>query len=98
MICLADNDIVKKLAICDLLDEALLALDVSYSDVMVLPTARFSLGVAKNVEKTRARLGGSTFDRLKSFLDSVTEIRVDPDRSEQLLLEDVMCIDPVKPY
>ena len=36
MICLADNDIFKKLAICNLLDEALSALDVSHSEVLVL--------------------------------------------------------------
>lgn len=54
MICLADNDIVKKLAICNLLDEAMIALEVSPAEILVLPTARFKLGVAKNADKTRA--------------------------------------------
>jgi hypothetical protein len=34
MICLADNDIIKKLAICNLLDEAIVALGVSYDEIL----------------------------------------------------------------
>ena len=47
MICLADNDIVKKLAVCNLIDEAVSALGVSLDEIRVLPTARYKLGVAK---------------------------------------------------
>ncbi len=70
MICLADNDIVKKLAICNLLDEALGALGVSHREILVLPTARFKLGVSKNPDKARSQLGVETFDRLKYFSGS----------------------------
>ena len=93
MICLADNDIVKKLAICNLLDEALGALGVSYDEILVLPTARFKLGVAKNADKARAQLGTETFDRLKSFLDRIGVIDTVPPPDEQRLFDDALDID-----
>ena len=39
MICLADNDIIHKLAACDMLDDVLAALSLRRTDVYVLPTA-----------------------------------------------------------
>lgn len=93
MICLIDNDIVKKLAICNLLDEAVGALGVSHREILVLPTARFKLGVAKNPDKARAQLGTEAFDRLKSFLANVGEISTVPPPDEQQLFDDVLDID-----
>ncbi|MFM9959987.1 MAG: hypothetical protein ACKV2Q_02040 [Planctomycetaceae bacterium] len=93
MICLADNDIVKKLAICNLLDGAVAALGVSLEEILVLPTARFKLGVAKHPDKARANLGIETFVRLASFLNSVGVIDVVPTPEEQQLFEDALDID-----
>ena len=93
MICLADNDIVKKLAICNLLDEAMIALGVSPAEILVLPTARFKLGVAKNPDKSRSQLGIETFDRLKSFLDKVGVIHSAPPADEQRLFDGALDID-----
>ena len=93
MICLADNDIVKKLAICNLLDETVRALGVSHSEILVLPSARFKLGVAKNPDKARSQLGSDAFDRLKLFLANVGVISVTPPPDEQLLFDDALDID-----
>ena len=93
MILLADNDVVKKLAICDLLEEAVGALGVSHSEILVLPTARFKLGIAKNSDKARGQLGSKGFDRLKSFLASVGEISITPSPEEQQLFDDAFDID-----
>jgi hypothetical protein len=93
MICLGDNDIVKKLAICNLLDEAVGALGITHGDVLVLPTARFKFGVARNSEKARAQLGAETFDRLSSFLGQVGVITAAPPLDEQKLFEDAIDID-----
>ena len=43
MICLFDNDLIKKLAICDVLGEAMAALQTTLAEVLVLPTARYVL-------------------------------------------------------
>lgn len=40
MILLSDNDIIYKLAACDMLEEALVVLGVPYTDVYVLPTCQ----------------------------------------------------------
>lgn len=93
MICLADNDIVKKLAICNLLEETAGALGVSNSEILVLPTARFKLGVAKNPDKARAQLGNDAFERLKSFFANVGVISVVPPPDEQQLFDDAFDID-----
>lgn len=94
MICLADNDIIKKLAICNLLDEAVSALGISHRELLVLPTARFKLGIAKNPDKARAQLGPETFGRLESFLKKVGVINHVPAPEEQRLFDDALDIDP----
>ena len=85
MICLADNDIVKKLAVCNLIDEAVSALGVSLDEIRVLPTALYKLDVSKHPDKARANLGIETFRRLASFLNSVGVIDVVPPPDEQRL-------------
>lgn len=75
MIVLADNDILLKLARCDLFDEFLTAFGVTPVDVRILRTARFS--VTSN--KHRKRIGEDSFARLSSFLDRVIDIDTAPD-------------------
>ena len=94
MICLSDNDIIKKLAICDLLDETLAVLGIGHQQVFVLPSTRFVLGIAKHQATARSRLGPATFDRLERFLGQVQEIAAQPPTAEQLLFDDALGIDP----
>lgn len=93
MICLADNDVLKKLAICGLLEELLTVADSSDADMFVLPSARFVLGIAKEPEKARARLGSAVFDSLADFLGKVRVLEQAPDPQEQRLFDDVVGID-----
>ena len=44
MIYLSDNDIIEKLAVCDLLDDALVSLAASRRDVFVLNTLKLRIG------------------------------------------------------
>lgn len=90
MIVLADNDILLKLASCDLFGELLAAFGVSYSDIRVLPTARFAL----TREKKRKQVGDAAFGRLRTFLDQVRDIDVAPDPEEIAVLAEQPRIDP----
>jgi hypothetical protein len=89
---LTDNDIVEKLAIYDLLENALASLGASPSDVYVLPTLKHRIG-GKVRTKATNRLGVEVVDRILEFLGGVNEIR-DYSLSDQLLLDDVVNIDP----
>ena len=75
MIVLADNDILLKLARCDLFDEFLAAFDISTSDIRILKTARY----ATKSTKHRKRLGEESFARLTAFLEAVEDIDSAPD-------------------
>ena len=75
MIVLADNDVLYKLAQCDLFDEFLGAFSVTVADVRILKTARFSVQ-SKN---RRKRLGETVFSRLSAFLTLVDDIVAEPD-------------------
>lgn len=75
MIVLADNDILLKLARCDLFDEFLTAFGVTAAEVLILKTARFSVTSAKH----RKRIGDASFARLTSFLASLADIDTAPD-------------------
>lgn len=93
MICLSDNDIILKLACCNLLDEALVVLGVKKEEVFVLPTARHVLlKPLKHPDKAKTRLGDAVYDRLKLFLDSVQIIDVKPSPEEQQLFDDIVGI------
>lgn len=92
MICLSDNDIIEKLAICDLLDDALTAFDAERSDVYVIPTLKYRFGVAKNREKVEQKLGAEVLTRILDFLASVQEIR-EYSKADHELLDDVVAID-----
>lgn len=75
MIVLADNDILLKLARCDLFDEFLTAFAVTAADLRVLRTARFSVTTARH----RKRIGDASFARLTAFLAAVADVDADPD-------------------
>lgn len=76
MIVLADNDVLFKLAQCDLFAEFLAAFELTTTEVMVLPRVRFSILKPKRYSK---RVGDDVFDRLKAFLASVSVIHIEPD-------------------
>jgi hypothetical protein len=95
MICLSDNDVVLKLACCDLLNETPDVLGVNRAEVFVLPTARHVLlKPLKDPEKARARLGDAVFQRVTLFLDSVQVIEAAPSPQEMLLFDDIVGLDP----
>jgi hypothetical protein len=95
VICLADNDIIHKLAACDLLDVVLVALSLRRTDVYVLPTAKYKFRVTpRGSVQGERRYGAEVFARIRDFLASVREINV-PGLSEELqLLAGVDDIDP----
>jgi hypothetical protein len=76
-----------KLATCDLLDDALAALGLTYSDVYVLPTAR------GQVKRLKRQYGREVGERLSRFLSSVQIIPWDSPSDELLLFEDAFGID-----
>ncbi len=75
MIVLADNDILIKLAACDLFDDFLTAYEVSPADIRILKLARHSIGSRKH----RRRIGEEGYQRLVVFLDAVADILLEPD-------------------
>lgn len=75
MIVLADNDVLFKLAQCDLFDEFLGAFGVTAADIRILKLARFSISSKKH----RKRIGEDSFARLSAFLATVADIPVAPD-------------------
>jgi len=75
VIVLADNDILFKLARCDLFAEFLAAFGVTAADVRILRTARFSVASKSH----RKRIGSVAFARLTNFLAGVADIDTAPD-------------------
>ena len=95
MICLADNDIIHKLAACDLLDDALAALSLARTDVYVLPTAKYKFRITqRSSAQGERRYGTEVFVRIRDFLASVREIDVPGLPTELQLLAGVDGIDP----
>ena len=92
MIYLSDNDIVEKLAVCDLLDDALAAFDAKRPDVYVIPTLKYRIG-GKSRAKAEKRLGAAPVARLLNFIAAVREIQ-EYSAEDQLLLDDLVGIDP----
>jgi hypothetical protein len=78
VIVLADNDILLKLARCDLFDEFLSVLDVTTAEVRILKTARFS--ITSNTH--RRRVGDASFARLTTFLATISDIDTDPNPAD----------------
>ncbi|MGL6074598.1 MAG: hypothetical protein ACRC8S_10600 [Fimbriiglobus sp.] len=75
MIVLADNDILIKLARCDLFDEFLTAFDVNITEIRILKAARFSV----LNKKQRKKLSEASFTRLTKFLALLSDIDTAPD-------------------
>ena len=76
MICLVDNDVTYKLAMCNLLDDSLAALDLARTDTYVLPTAKYKFGVArKRPSIGERRYGAEVFARIWDFLGNARGIR-----------------------
>jgi len=88
VIYLSDNDIVEKLAICDLLDEALVAFNATRADVLVIPTLKLRIGIGTPRPKVVQRLGVEVAERLVGFIGTVREID-DYSRDEHQMLEDL---------
>lgn len=74
MIVLADNDIILKLAQCDLLNSLPELLGAEIEDIFVSTTAKYQL-LPKNTEKLLAKCGNEeTVTRLQEFLESVKDV------------------------
>ncbi len=96
MIYLSDNDIVEKLAICDLLDDALAAYNATRSDVLIIPTLKNRIGIGSPRPKVVRRLGAEVAQRLVGFIGSVREIDTYSAEDHVMLegLDDSVEIDP----
>jgi hypothetical protein len=75
VIVLADNDIVIKLAQCDLFDEFLAAFRIDHSGVFILRRSRFSLLTSSK----QRRMGDESYRRMELFLGSIADISETPD-------------------
>lgn len=93
MICLADNDVIFKLAACDLLDRALHVLGLSRDDVFVLNTIKYQLQKQRRRTKLEAKYGREGVKRALEFVLSVHEIDSEPDLDDLATLAVVEDID-----
>ena len=71
MILLTDIDIFRKVANCDLLDEALIALKAEKADLRVLNTLKYRL----RREEKQGRIDPIVLNRIKGFLAGIHEVR-----------------------
>jgi hypothetical protein len=92
VILLSDNDIIGKLAACDLLPAALVVLGTTTEEVYVLGTARYVLGVSG--KKKARRFDEDTVGRIRGFLDSVQELPAPLPLGDLAALNEVPGIDP----
>ncbi|MCX7112256.1 MAG: hypothetical protein NTX45_19440 [Proteobacteria bacterium] len=92
MIVLADNDVILKLAQCDLLADLPELLGKSVEQVFVLPTARYQL-LPKKSARALAKCGNAaTVTRIQEFLDTAKEI---PKVEDANLLANLESIDKI---
>jgi hypothetical protein len=87
LFCLTDNDVILKLAACDLLEDALIALQVTKDNVYISSTTRFSV-----VSQAR-KLGPNVTTRVTNFLNGIKTIDWDIPSEEVSLFEDAIDID-----
>lgn len=89
-----DNDVISKLASCDLLDDAIGSLDSNIAAVRILSTFKHRFGITNASRRVRIEqeVGQEPFQRILSFQQRVGEI---PAASNELLLvfEDLPAID-----
>jgi hypothetical protein len=89
VICLVDNDVVYKLAACNLLEETLTALEVDRSEIYALPTAKYKFGFARSA----SRYSKDTLERIHNFLGSTREIESPGQLADLEILAGVVGID-----
>lgn len=94
MICLADNDMILKLACCDLLGEALTALEATTDDVYVLGSAVHKLLSPSKPARAKVKPGEPEYARLEAFFRAVRVIQAEPSPEESAAFNDVLKIDP----
>src|SRR5262245_31868063 len=93
MICLSDNDIIYKLAACDLLIDAWTALGLTVGNVCVLPTAKHKFGLTTKPDKAEKRYGTDIVVRIGKFLSNAREIDFGVPATDLQLLANVDGID-----
>lgn len=93
MIAFVDNDVITKLAACDLLDAALSALGITVGDVLTLPTARFSLSVHKDRQKGEKRYGVDAHQRICRFIEQAKTASGEPGPLDLAALSGIEGID-----
>ncbi len=74
MIVLADNDVLFKLAQCDLFEEFLTAFQITYADIQILKFGRYSM----TSNRHRSRIGEESFSRLLACLAKVNDLSNEP--------------------
>ncbi len=89
MIVLADNDVLLKLAQCDLFEEFLTAFQVTAAEVAITRRTRFSIKVPRH----RKKLGQENFGRLEAFLEKISDVHDEPTPSAIAFLTDQIGID-----
>lgn len=93
MIVLADNDIILKLAQCDLLDVLSDILDCDETDVFITDAAKYQL-LPKQSAKALSKCGNKeTLERLKAFLDTTQTLAAVKDEALLAQLEHIDNID-----
>lgn len=85
-----DNDVIHKLAACDLLTEAVHALDVTTASV--LPTARYKFYLNKP-DKGVKRYGELVYERISGFVADANPLDAELDASHLETLNGVLGID-----
>ena len=93
MIFLSDNDIIQKLAACDLLTDAWEAFGIAINDVYVLPSAKHKFGLTKKHDWAEKRYGIDVLSRMSSFFSQVNEIDFELPAADLEMLANVEGID-----
>lgn len=94
MILIADNDLILKLAKCNLLDALPDLLGAPIDEIFIAPAARFQL-MPRSAEKALAKCGNAeTLERIRAFLAMVKDISAVEDTELLERLASVSKIDP----
>lgn len=94
MIVLADNDIILKLAQCDLLDDLPASLGQEWADIFITPEAKYQLLPKKPPSKALTKCGNEeTLVRLTAFLEKTQTLPEVHNTSLLTLLSDIDGID-----
>jgi hypothetical protein len=74
-------------------DEALMALGLTFGEVFVLPTAKHKFGLTKDRTKAKKRYGAKVFERIRDLLGRAQELDLVIPGNEMQLLAEVEGID-----